>query len=81
VSESFSQQLLVPPVAVEVRIRMGFVPERDHAQVQVEVVEPTSRAILAMWSRPHTTLRDWPNALEEAVDQANRYAAEFVEPF
>lgn len=75
------QQALVPPSAIEVRIRLGFVPERDHAQVMVEAFEPATRAQLAAWSRPHIAIRDWPGALEEAVSKANQYIAETVEPF
>lgn len=77
----FEQQLLLPPAAVEVRIRLGFVPERDHAQVQVEAFEPSSRVVLAMWSRAHLPIVDWPQALQEAVEKANEYIAATVDPF
>lgn len=75
------QQALVPPSAVEVRIRLGFVPERDHAQVMVEAFDPADRAQIAAWSRHHFPIRDWPEVLQEAVEKANQIVTEAVEPF
>jgi hypothetical protein len=75
------QQSLVPPSAVEVRIRLGFVPERDHAQVMVEAFDPSTRAQLGAWSRHAFPIVDWPQVLEEAVERANQMIAETVEPF
>lgn len=79
--DDFQQLLLIPPSAIEFRIRLGVVPERDHAQVQVEALEPETRAVLAMWSRAHFTISGWPEALQEAVERTNALIAEMVEPF
>jgi hypothetical protein len=77
----FTQTLLIPPAAVEVRIRLGFVPERAHAQIMVEAFEPASRVVLAQWSRPSVNMADFPAAFEEAVQRANEHVQEFVQPF
>lgn len=77
----WTQQMLVPPRAVEVRISLGFVPERDHAQVMVETFDPATRAVLSQWSRHHFPIVNWPSVLEEAVQRANENIAEFVDPF
>lgn len=77
----WTQLPLAPPAAVEVRIRLGFVPERDHAQVMVEAFDPASRVQLAMWSRAHFRIADWPEALQEAVEKANEMVGDLVEPF
>lgn len=80
-SDAWTQSMLVPPTAVEIRIRCGFVPESDHAQVMLEIIEPSSRVVLGQWARPHIALRDWDTAFEEAVQRANAAFQEFVEPF
>jgi hypothetical protein len=77
----FTQTLLVPPAAVEVRIRLGFVAERGHAQIMVEAFEPSSRVLLAQWSRPTIHMADFPQAFEEAIQRANEHVQEFVNPF
>lgn len=75
------QQSLDPPAAIEVRIRLGFVPERDHAQISVEAFDPTTRVQISHWSRPHFGIALWPQYLEEAVQTANELIAGSVEPF
>lgn len=75
------QTALVPPSAVEVRIRLGFVPERDHAQVMVEAFDPATRAQIAAWSRHHFRIAAWPEMLEQAVQKANEIVQEAIEPF
>lgn len=75
------QEALIPPAAVEVRIRLGFVPERDHGLVMVEAFEPSQRVQLAAWSRHHFPIADWPAVLEEAVRKANTMIANHVAPF
>lgn len=77
----WQQLLLVAPTAVEVRIRLGFVPERDHAQVMVEAFDPATRAVLAQWSRHHFPIAQWGSVLQEAVEKANEYVCDLVEPF
>lgn len=77
----FTQTLIVPPAAVEVRIRLGFVVERDHAQLMVEAFEPSTRVVLAQWSRPSVHMADFPPAFQEAVQRANELVQEFVNPF
>lgn len=77
----FTQQLLIAPAAVEVRIRLGFVPERAHAQLMVEAFEPASRAVLSMWSRAAIDMADFPEAFEEAIQRANALVQEYVNPF
>ena len=75
------QQSLVPPPALEVRIRLGFVPERDHAQVMVEAFDPSTRVQVAAWSRHAFPIAEWPEHLQEAVERANQLIAEHVDPF
>jgi hypothetical protein len=75
------QQSLTPPSAIECRIRLGLVPEREHAQVMVEIFDPSTRVQIAAWSIHHVPLSRWQGALEQAVQKAEQYVGENVEPF
>jgi hypothetical protein len=75
------QQTLTPPDVVELRLRLGLVPERDHAQVMVELLDPMTSVQIAQWSIPHVPLARWQAALEEAVQKAQEYVGDTIEPF
>jgi hypothetical protein len=78
---SWYQQSLLTVEVVEVRVRLGLVPERDHAQVMVEVLDPVSGRLIANWSRPTAGLREWPQLLEQAVHKTNEYLEAEIDPF
>jgi NADH:ubiquinone oxidoreductase subunit D len=78
---SWYQQSLLTVQVLEVRLRLGLVPERDHAQVMVEFLEPTTGRLIANWSRPHGGLRDWPQMLQDALDKTNEYLENEIDPF
>lgn len=75
------QQSLTPPAALELRIRLGLVPERDHAQVMVELLDPTTGVLLAQWSRPHRDGASWHSMLDEAVQKGHQYVGDAIDPF
>jgi len=50
------QTVLVPPEILEVRLRLGFIPGDHHGRWQLEVVDPGSNELLAMYSCPHFAL-------------------------
>lgn len=79
--DSWYQQALTPPDVVELRIRLGLVPERGHAQALVELVDPTTSVQIAQWSAPHVHLDAWQALLEEAVQRGRQYIADSIEPF
>jgi len=59
------QTVLVPPETLEVRVRLGFIPGDHHGRWQLEVIDPGSRELLALYSRPHFPLSMMDDALEE----------------
>lgn len=75
------QQSLTPPEVVEVRIRLGFVPETDHVQAQVDVFDPVTMAQVACWSHPHAHMSQWGALLEAASAKARQYVNETLPPF
>lgn len=75
------QQALTPPEVLELRLRIGLVPERDHAQAMVELVDPITSVQVAQWSAPHVHLDGWMTLLEEATRKAHQYIADHLEPF
>lgn len=78
---SWYQPSLLTVEVVEVRIRLGLVPERDHAQVMVEVLDPVSGRLIGNWSIPHGGLVEWPNLLDQAVQKTNEYLQSEIDPF
>lgn len=75
------QQSLLTVEVVELRIRLGIIPERDHAQVLVELVEPTTGAQIAQWSRPHGSASLWYEMLDQAVQKAHEQLGAAIDPF
>lgn len=75
------QQTLTPPDVVECNVRLGLVPERDHAQVMVQLLDPMTGVLIGEWSRPHVPLARWHQALDEAVQKAKEMVGDAVEPF
>ena len=75
------QQSLTPPAVLEVRLVLGLIPERDHAQAMVEVLDPTTHVQIAQWSAPHVSLDSWYRVFEEAVQKAQQYVGDAIEPF
>ena len=75
------QQALTPPEVLEVRVRLGVIPERNHVQAMVELVDPVTGVLVAQWSNPHQHLDSWMALLEEATAKARQYLADSMEPF
>lgn len=75
------QPSLLKVEVIEARVRLGLVPERDHAQVMVEILDPTTSALVANWSTHHAALVEWPRLLEEAVQKVNEYLGDAIDPF
>lgn len=75
------QQALTPPDVIELRLRIGVVPERNHAQAMVELVDPMTSVQIAQWSAPHVHLDGWLTLLHEATAKARQYLADTLEPF
>jgi hypothetical protein len=75
------QQSLTPPEIIELRARIGVIPERDHVQALVEAVEPTSGAQVAQWSVPHAPLAEVHLVVEQVVVKLRELLEETVDPF
>lgn len=80
-SDSWYQQALRPPAVFELNVRLGLIPEEDHAQALVELKDPISGALLGQWSAPHETLRGYPQLLHWAVSQAVQAVDELLDTF
>lgn len=75
------QQALTPPEVIQVTLRIGIIPDVDHAQVMVEAVNPVTSVQIAAWSSPHGSAANWQDMLEEAVTKAREYLGVSIEPF
>lgn len=80
-STDWYQQSLLRVEVVELRIRLGIIPERAHAQVLVELVEPSTNTQIAQWSRPSWDADRWQELLEEAVKKAHEQLGAAIDPF
>lgn len=75
------QQSLTPPEAIELRIRVGVIPERDHCQALAELYDPVTGVLIAQWSAPHARLDAWQHLLELATAKGKQQLGDAVEPF
>jgi len=75
------QQVLTPPDVFEVRIRLGVVPETDHAQCLVEIFDPVTGVQMGMKSCPHDSIANVAGLLRWAQYVAVEWVDERVEPF
>lgn len=75
------QTSLLQVEVVELRIRLGIIPERAHAQALVELVDPVSGVQIAQWSRPSADAATWYELLEEAVQKAHEQLGAAIDPF
>lgn len=75
------QTSLLQVEVVELRIRLGIIPERHHAQALVELVDPVSGVQIAQWSRPSADAATWYELLEEAVQKAHEQLGAAIDPF
>lgn len=80
-SAEWYQQSLTPPEVIEVRLRLGVVPERDHVQALVELIDPMTGIQIAQWSAPHVPVDRWMDLLEEAAAKARQQLGDALEPF
>jgi hypothetical protein len=79
--DTWYQQALTPPQVLEVNIRIGVVPETDHAQILVEMKDPTTGILLAQRSEPHLSMHGLGRAIDRCVAAAIEWLDVEVEPF
>lgn len=75
------QQVLTPPEVLELRFRLGLVPETDHAQAMLELLDPITGVLQATASVPHDRLANWPALWDWARSKADDWLTESLEPF
>lgn len=75
------QQSLTPPEVIEFRLRLGFIPDRDHLQVLVEALDPITGAQIGQASIPHARIAEFPDRLDWAVARLTAWITEHVNPF
>jgi hypothetical protein len=75
------QQSLTPPQVVELNLRVGVIPERDHVQVMYEAKDPTNGILLGQGSFPHTTMHSLDKTILVAAGKLVELAAEVIDPF
>lgn len=79
--KGWGQMVLVPPAASEITVRLGLVPESNHAQLQLEVTSATDGVLLAMASWPHFPISEIPDRLADLLGDVARWSEELSQPF
>jgi len=77
----WAQLDLLSPVVREYCIRVGVMPDDNHAQLQYEVSDPATGRLVAMHSVPHVTPRDLWAGLHELYSRLCNDLEDVVEPF
>lgn len=75
------QQALTPPEVIELRIRIGIIPESDHCQALAELIDPISGALVAQWSVAHAPADSWSHMLDTATAKGREQLESAIEPF
>lgn len=75
------QQALTPPRVLQINVRIGVIPEQDHVQGLVELIDPTTGIQIAQASQPHRTLLQLDEVLAWAHGRAKAWLDAEIDPF
>lgn len=75
------QPALFERVGVEIRLRFGVLPEADHLQWMVEVIEVPTDILRGASSMPHARLVGVADEIEAAIAVFRDVARDAVDPF
>lgn len=79
--KAWEQLLLVEPVATELTLRVGIVPESEHLQFQLEMTDASSGELLALQSWPHVPFHRGELAFAEVCSAVAHLVRERTAPF
>lgn len=77
----WAQMVMLPPEAVEITARIGYVSSTDHLQLQVEVHDATSKELLALQSWPHIPHGILVERTGQFLDAVLEIARQHIDPF
>lgn len=77
----WTQETLLPPEAVEIKLLVGLVGASGHAQWQLEVRNATDGSLLAMRSCPAVKTGKGVMWLDPVVQRLREATAEYLLPF
>lgn len=78
---SWEQLSVLPPALLELSITVGLAMDVDHAQIQIEVRNPSTGELLAMQSWPALSLHDFEDRMREAGREFTRLLLDATSPF
>lgn len=70
--EEWVQTMLLPPRVLEIQIRLGIIAEENHLRWQIEAMDPSTKELLALCSRPACRLADLEDELGAVVNRLLR---------
>lgn len=79
--KAWEQLLLVEPVATELTLRVGIVPESEHLQFQIEMTDASSGELLALQSWPHVRFCDVDRGFARACEAIAQHLRDRTAPF
>lgn len=80
-STDWYQQSIIPSDVLEATVKIGVVPEADHAQIWWEVKDPTTSVLLGSGSVHHLSLHQLSVKIEHAISDMVRHMNEAIAPF
>ena len=84
-SQAWEQQQLLVPEVLELTLRVGLVVSTEHAQLQLEITDPSSETLLGLVSRPHVHFAELDTALlaicRELTEFVSKHSGPFPEQF
>lgn len=74
------QTVLCPPEVLEIRVRLGLIPADHHARWQIEVIDPSTKELLAMYSRPHFTIHTMDEEMAGVGARLGALLQDYLDP-
>jgi len=80
-ASSWAQMSLLPHSLLTLSITVGLAMDTDHAQIQIEVRNPSTGELLALQSWPALSLHDFDDRMREAGREFTRLLLDATGPF
>ena len=80
-SQDWEQTMLLVPEVLELTLRVGLVVSTEHAQFQLEVMDPSTQELVALVARPHVKFGDVDGVLRVLLGELTEFVEKWTGPF
>ena len=80
-SQAWEQQMLLVPEVLQLTLRIGLVVSTEHAQLELEITDPSSQTLIGLVSRPHVRFDGVDAALLAIFGELEEFVRAHTGPF